>query len=221
MEKKKNNLIPIVIILIVLVLGLGGFIVYDKVLNNNEDNNLGYKGNQTSSENISDSYYSNLVKNRETTVIYINGSPLNFLLDKNGDVYYHESYKYSINTTESKKDYVIKDYVLSHDGSNIYHGYKLDISNVLMIYYGYTGQGGYGTFVFIKENGDVATLTVNPDSGTNSIGEKEVSIIKLEENKNLKNIVAVTEYDAFDGQSLKVIDINGAQYNLSGMKLTD
>ena len=32
MEKKKNNLIPIVIILIVLVLGIGGFIVYGKQL---------------------------------------------------------------------------------------------------------------------------------------------------------------------------------------------
>ena len=53
MEKKKNNLIPVVIMLIVLVLGLGGFIVYDKVLNN-EDNNV--VDNNQENENNNNQY---------------------------------------------------------------------------------------------------------------------------------------------------------------------
>lgn len=40
MEKKKNKLIPVVIVLIILVLGLGGFIVYDKVLKTDNENNV-------------------------------------------------------------------------------------------------------------------------------------------------------------------------------------
>ena len=212
MKKKKNNLMLVIVILLVVVIGLGGYLVYDKVLSSNQEKK----------QAISESYYSNLIKNRETTVIYINGSPLNFLLDKNGDVYYNEGYVYSINTKEPEKNYTIEDYELSHDGANIFRGYKLDISNVLMIYYGNTGQGGYGTYVFIKENGDVATLIIEPSSIiTNSSGTKEVSTIELKENNNLKNIVAVTEYDTIDGEGLRVIDINGDQYNLGGMKLND
>jgi len=44
MEKKKNNLILIVIVLTVLVLGLGGFIVYDKVFNNEDKNVVNNNG---------------------------------------------------------------------------------------------------------------------------------------------------------------------------------
>ena len=39
MEKKNTGLIVLVIILSLLVVGLGGFIVYDKVLSNNEVEN--------------------------------------------------------------------------------------------------------------------------------------------------------------------------------------
>lgn len=38
MEKKNTGLIVLVIILFLLVIGLGGFIVYDKILNNNDNN---------------------------------------------------------------------------------------------------------------------------------------------------------------------------------------
>lgn len=51
MEKKSTGLIILVVILSLLVLGLGGFIVYDKVLNTS-NNNVDDKQNDNSSVNI-------------------------------------------------------------------------------------------------------------------------------------------------------------------------
>lgn len=52
MEKQKNNngLIVLVIVLFLLVLGLGGYIVYDKALNNNETLKKDVSNNETVEE---------------------------------------------------------------------------------------------------------------------------------------------------------------------------
>ena len=63
MEKKNNGLIVLVIILSLLVVGLGGFIVYDKVLSTANE-----KLEDTNVDNIDDNTYN-------TGIIYTVQSP--------------------------------------------------------------------------------------------------------------------------------------------------
>ena len=105
MEKKKNNLIPIVIILIVLVLGLGGFIVYDKVLNNKENNN-----ELENNENFNNNYNYN---------IYSNLTNISCYYDKNSETYNHECEIYNTKSLYDKynlpNNHVINKLIVAND----------------------------------------------------------------------------------------------------------
>ena len=136
-------------------------------------------------------------------------------MDRDGNVYYNSSNKYKIiDNNQSIKEYKIDGYLASPDGSNVFLGYKLNISNVILMYYADVGNSGDGCFIFIKENGNVSTLTINPD-----IMEK-IKIIDFNDNiVNLKNIVSVIESDTFGSHNITLIDINGFKYDLKGNKL--
>ena len=66
MENQKNNkgIIALVIILFLLVLGLSGYIIYDKVFNSQNNNNATNNDNKT--ENNTSSLYENTEINKET-----------------------------------------------------------------------------------------------------------------------------------------------------------
>lgn len=57
MEKKNTGLIVLIVVLSIAVLGLGGFIIYDKVLNNDSKNNsneINKEDNENKNENNKD-----------------------------------------------------------------------------------------------------------------------------------------------------------------------
>ena len=69
MEKKNTGLIVLVIVLCLLVVGLGGYIVYDKML----DKNINDSDNKGKNDNIIDKNGKNEVaKINETIVVDIN-----------------------------------------------------------------------------------------------------------------------------------------------------
>ena len=71
MEKKNTGLIVLVVILSLLVVGLGGYIVYDKVLSK-EDSNI--NNDVKDNDNIQNNTDNNVSKINDTTVIDVNGS---------------------------------------------------------------------------------------------------------------------------------------------------
>ena len=86
MEKKNIGLVVLVIILSLLVVGLGGFIVYDKVLSNNEVDNVDNdKTNNTQKESVNGDY--KVVINNKS----VDEGTLNTVLDIIGVPYYNNS----------------------------------------------------------------------------------------------------------------------------------
>ena len=123
MEKKKNNLIPIVIILIVLVLGLGGFIVYDKVLNNNEDNSDGYTlnvfgsdFNSCSGENCSKIIYTIKTNTEEAKILRASD---NFVLYNDIGLKVYDRKNDKVLNIELEPDYDIYSFHLSEDENKV------------------------------------------------------------------------------------------------------
>ena len=74
---------------------------------------------------------------------------------------------------------------LSIDGSKELKAYKLDIENVLTTYYVHMGNGGFGYFVFVKEDGKISYLSY---SELINNGKIELKVIN-----NLNNVVSVIE----------------------------
>jgi len=56
MEKKNTGLIVLVVVLSLLVVGLGGFIIYDKVLNENNDKVDKNNNNSTTTDTSTEKY---------------------------------------------------------------------------------------------------------------------------------------------------------------------
>lgn len=228
MENKKSN-IAIIVLIILLVISIG-YIGYDKLLKNDVNtttsnisntnattNNSNTSSSQTEetkqSENTKDAatiFYENMVKNRDVVVDYDHG--INIVMDKDGNVYY------SANNIEksagTKGQYAIDGYMAGIDEngkmSNVLNGYKLDVSNVVAIYYCASGNGGWMDYILIKSNGTIARLTYSTYTKNNS---PVVNIEKFEETvSGYTNIVSVETSNSWDAHSYNLIDINGNIY---------
>lgn len=73
----KKNLIPVIVVLVILVFGLGGFIIYDKLLNNKESEN-----NNLQIENKFDNIPDEIGNNTESEIYfleYLNYIPLRYV----------------------------------------------------------------------------------------------------------------------------------------------
>ena len=199
-EKKSNVL---VIVLVVLVLALGGFVVYDKLLKKSDCTK--------EKDNKIVNLFQNMATNRKTMAEYDNG--IEIIVDKDGNAYYASSeVKKAVGT---KGEYKIDGYnggvdPETNNVSDTLEGYKLSITNVVAFYYHPVGNGGWKEYVFIKEDGTIAKLTY--DSFEEN--DKEiVQIEKFEENvSGYKNIIGIISNDSFDGHSYKLFDINGNIY---------
>ena len=224
MENKTNGKNIIIAVLSVLLVASLVFIGYDKLLkkdNNTTSNttsttdvNSNTSSNQTEEtkqpENTKDAatiFYENMVKNREVVVDYDHG--INIVLDKDGNVYY------SANSVEkavgAKGQYAIDGYFTGVDQmSNVFNGYKLDVSNVVAIYYGASGNGGWKSYILIKADGTIAELTYSTYTKNNST---VVTIEKFEATvTRYKNIVSVETAGNWEGPGFNLIDINGNKY---------
>ncbi len=186
MKNQKNNggLVALVIILLVLVLCLGGYIVYDKVLSNNSE--------PKTEDNTAVLYSYDLTKrttNQATREGYIE-----VLADTDGNAYLYTSGNLDYETDSQLKanikkleeqfeTYSPKGY--DSYGSTELKAYKLNMTNVLTTYYVHIGNGGSSYFIFVKENGKLSYLSY--DKLINN-GE-----IELKDADNIENVVAVVE----------------------------
>ncbi len=208
MENKKSKN-TIIILLIIIIVGLIGFIMYDKVLNNdnekttnqtenieNSNTNQDNKVEQTS--NSYELFKDNLIKER--TEKY----------DTSNDKYIVDRKSYC---TPSNINYTIS---LSSNGElelvilgQKETNEKIIAKNVLLYELADIGQGGMKSLYFIKEDGTVSSYFVE-----NYIVNNEDE--KVEDNiGNFKNVIAiipgtVTSKNEMSGaMSPNFIDING------------
>lgn len=210
MEKNRYLKNIIIIILLILLIGLGLYVGYNNLLNNECDCDTSEL--DKTCEDAAKVFYANMVKNRE--VIYQYDEGISILLDKDGNVYYSASTLN--NPVGTKGEYIIDGYAAgpSDDGlNNEFEGYKLDVSNVVAIYSSAVGNGGFFDYILIKADGTIARLTYYPHK--NSDYETVVTIESFEETvPGFKNIVSIEKANDFDAHGYKLIDIDGNILNL-------
>ena len=209
MESKNKNtgLVVIIVILLLAVIGLGGYIVYDKVLKDlsngtvNNDNKTSDnlkdtdRNGQTTKNNNYQLFASNL-KNEFSKFSSHNRPYLNVQsMMENGD--------YVVYLTENQELY-IKYY--KEELKNKFGDYKITDKVI-----GYnvvpTGNGGISILYFINEDGTVGSADVD---GVSS----EITVKKDIGYKNIVSIISC-EYGAFGGGVLgpAFIDIDGNIYS--------
>lgn len=194
-NRKSNRLIIIVLVLFILI--LSGYIVYDKVISNSKE-----------------VYSYNLEK--RTTCQAVRHDYIEVLVDTSGDAYMYtignienidnKQIKKNINNLVKQfKTYMPIGYKYI-DGSNELKAYKLDIDNVLTSYYVHKGNGGFSYFVFLKEDGKVSYLSYDK-----LIYNEEIDLKNID---NLKNVVSIVENTysmtpyviTYDGNELSLYD---------------
>lgn len=139
MEEKKSNkgLIWLIVILIVLVLGLVGFIVYDKVVLDNKDSVSDNNTISTTNEN-----YEKILYDQDNILITLRDANDEEFLENNGTSYYNfffngreiselkiVDYGLEINCSKYDNDYIFVDH---YDG-RIYNYYLLDKKGNIII----------------------------------------------------------------------------------------
>ena len=196
--KKERGLLFCVIILGILVLTLGGYIIFNQTDNKNNDNKaIEYKYSLGNRKNVQ-------ALQQEYTEL---------LVDLNGDVYLsiigntdyieNEQIKNNLKSLENSfSNYNPKGY-LDYTGQNsIYKSRKLDTSNVLTIYNVSMGNAKIEYIIFLKEEGTLSYLIFNYESGT-------LPIYNID---GLNNIVSIVENSYT--KTPYAIDMNGTEYSL-------
>ena len=200
MEKKRNSLMIVTIILLIASIGLLGFTISNKFLSNNDvkenlsDNCDSDQNNLTT--NSYEIFKNNIIKSRETAKSFYASSSCDNIsyvvsIDKSGDLFI--SY---FGDLEKK-----------------YNNYKLS-SNVLSFNIVPTGQGGCSSLYFLNLDGSVSSVEteyafLNASSSTNEL--KIVNNIG-----NYKNIVSIVEGESGGMSGARIplfIDINGNVYS--------
>lgn len=217
MENKGTSKNIIIVILLVLLIGLFLYVGYDKLLNNKGSEKEESKDttieNKTNTDEDIKAFYENMVKNRKVTWQHSDNNKIEFLLDKDGNVYYSEDNVK--NAVGEKGKYKIEGFEGAfNDGTNVvdeFDGYKLSITNVIAMYQYYVGNDRSVECIFIKADGTIARLTYYLSFQNN---ERTAYIQKYEESvPNYKNIVSVEQKDEFGTGGYCLIDINGNIYN--------
>lgn len=193
----------VIAILAVLVLGMGGFLVYDKVIVKNEktqdeetEKNLGESSENNNGKNDYKIFSENL-KNKISNIY-------NETNDGEISSWYE---KYSIDLDKNRTIYI------TYHDENLnkkFGKYKL-ADNVLSYYIVQTGQGGDNTLYFINEDGTVGSANIDYPGYDN---DNQISVKK---DIGYKNIVTIIE-GGFGISTSGIrepifIDINGNMYS--------
>lgn len=190
---KKSKLFGIVILLLLVIIGLVGFIVYDKCF---------AKSSNGSTTTASTTYNYSLSKRKTTQAVC--GEDVEAIVDMNGDVYLRTI---TINPKLKKLEAGFKVYTpkgYENLGGDDFKGAKLNISKVLSAYYVHLGNGGFTYFVFVAEDGKLAYLSYDDII---SDGKIDVKVID-----SVKNVVAVVENTYT--MTPYAIDMNGNEISL-------
>ena len=186
MKKGNNSLTLLVIILLIIVLGLTFYIVYDKMLNNGRIQSYSYD------------------LSKRTTVQAVRQDNIEVLVDTDGN-----AYLYMIDDLDNESNMQIKTNLKNIEKqfktySPTGYRYKLDISNVLTVYYVHKGNGGFSYFIFVKDNGKLAYLSYDK-----LIYDGEIEIKDID---NLENVVSVV--DNTYSMTPYVITLDGSEVSL-------
>jgi len=188
----------IITILIVIILGLGGYLVYDKVVKNNkvEETNESVNVENNEQQEISENSYEIFANKLKTEFSKYNDSNKNYKYIENDFV--PSGYRVYLNSNGSL-------YVEYNDATldNKYGEYKI-ADNVLSFYVINTGQDVGNMVYFINEDGTVGSADT----------EFEIdNIIKVNKDLGYKNIVSVVSgsysYGITGSNGPIFIDING------------
>lgn len=201
MEQKNTGLIICIVILSLLVVGLGGFIIYDKVLNNkniekNQNNNEVV--NNQNQENSSNNSYELFSKKLKSQFSKYDDNNLNYM-HVNSDIV-EDGYEVYLTKNQS----LFVRYFNSRLNAKLGE-YKI-ADNVLSFNVVAAGQGGGNTLFFINEDGTVGSADTEYGIETNN----QITIKKDIGHKNIISIISGTfgdEYTGFEGPIF--IDING------------
>lgn len=201
-KKSSKGLIILIIILIICVLGLGGYIVYDKMLDNSNINNEKINQTEKKQNNNYELYASNLKQNISEKY---DSNNLNYQyvlseIIKDG---------YEVYLTKENELY-IKYY--NKELFEKYGQYKIS-NKVLNFYIVSTGQAGGNTLYFINMDGTVGSADIEYNIENNS----QIIIKKDLGYKNIVSIINGMFGDENSGVKGPIfIDING---NLFGDNL--
>ena len=168
MEKKNTGLIILVIILSLLVVGLGGFIVYDKVLfddriEDNKINNENVNGDNLSNDKIENNNQQNITNNSEkdnNSTDAIQGIDDGGTLVGSFQNYDLDNVKKDTKLTELRCDkkttmYIENGNIIFSNGVN---KHTIETNNAKYIYaYGYMECDTY-YFFYITDNGELYTF---------------------------------------------------------------
>ena len=195
MEEKRTGLIVLVVILSLLLGGLGGYILSDKVLTNKCDEPV--KVEDSKSE-IVDSYQK-FSQKLKSELSRFNSSDMAYQSVNSSVVGYYAAY------LNEKGSLYVK--YFNSDLNSKYGDYKI-ADGVLSFYIVPSGQGGGNVLYFINEDGTVGSADVEYGANSN---------ITIKNDLGYKNIVSVVsggfgmEYSG--GYSAIFIDIDGNMFN--------
>ena len=163
MENKNKKYIVLVAILMILVLGLGSFIVYDKVLkedkttnneNSNSENSNNENTNVSETSNPFELFRNNLIQER------------NEKFDESKD----RSLSYSLNEKTAMGNYFYElslnkdgDLIVNFSQSDLIDRYGNSVvlaHNVLLFNSVNVGNGGMKVLYFVKEDGTVSSINL-------------------------------------------------------------
>lgn len=209
MEHKNTVLIISVVILSLLVVGLGGFIVYDKVLTDNpienNDNNNKVVNNQDKETNPSNSYelFAKNLKSQfsKYDINYQNNSYVQNNLHVESEVVPEG---YEVYLTDNQTLFVK---YFNKDLNAKYGEYKI-ADNVLSFNVVAVGQGGGNMLYFINEDGTVGSADTEYGIGTSN----QITIKKDIGYKNIISVISGSYRDEYSGTGVNgpiFIDING------------
>lgn len=201
----KNSVIAI---LSVLVLLLGGYLLYDKVLvkeekpneektNVNEENkNTGTTTDEGKNEQIEEK--SKYMLKPSTVLQKINGSKFEVVIDNTGKAYllYNDKIKDSLASKFSQNE--IGGY--KAPGGSTMNSYKL-LDNVITAYSVDEGNSGMSYFVFILKNGELAFLWES-----DIYFKEQINIKKID---NIKNVTTIIQGFSFGAYNAYAVDLNG------------
>lgn len=213
-KKSSNGLLILIIILLVGLIGLGGYIVYDKVITKDDA--------QKENQNVLQDDTGDIQSNNQTIQV-LDSKIGRFIVDKDGSVYCdnpvdeYEGATVDFNNVSFAKSgtYEVEDYVtgLDYDEStkktielHNFVGYKLNLDNINSAYEVETGNGGVSEIIFfISKDGKVNELRFS--SNGNKLD------ITLEKNtSNHPNIVSVLRSLGFDAATYVLVDKDGNKY---------
>ena len=184
----------IITILVILVLGLGGFILYDKVLKEDKSIKTEEK-EQTQKEENADLAYKNYIKNLKNSRNSLKNNSFRYEVNSDGNP---DAYSY-IFTIDQNGDLLFNLYE-----SDIYNDYKIS-SNVLSAFIVNVGQYTYHDLYFIKEDGHLYNFGID-----SFIQNGKLNITKVNKNNIVNVVTGSVSYDGITGTMEPIfIDVEG------------